>query len=147
MEGEDGALDSRHQWDLGFWHEQTVLNTAILPDQAVGGCVHVRPPGDFFSPPGTLLRHFTGPCPLSSPYDEHSAPPSSALRKCKCFLSQFGAKRVAALLQFAPSLQQTACATYEREVRLPLSEQVPNGTLRVLYIRHCYQKTRRKPTS
>ena len=69
------------------------------------------------------------------------------LAKCKCFLSHFGAKRVAALLQFAPSLQQTACATYEREVRLPLSEQVPNGTLRVLYTRHCYQKTRRKPTS
>lgn len=140
LEGADGAQDGRHRWDLGFWHEQSVLNVGILTDAALGSCVHIRPPGDFFAPPGTLLRHFTGMCSLHPPYDAQPQPAmSSAERKCKCFASHFGAARTMALLNAANAtpLHRAACATvHTRDVRLPISENRPNGTIRVAYTQY-----------
>ena len=134
MEGEDGAADARHQWDLDLYFEQTVLSNAVLRDPAYGACVHIRPAGDFHSPPGLLTRHLTGNCPLKSPYDAPPQPPmSSRQRKCKCFLSAFGVRRAASLLRASTRNATRACSTHARQVRLPLSEALPNGTIQVVY--------------
>ena len=116
-----------------------MLNRAVLPDQEVGGCVHVRPPGDFFEPPGTLLLHFTGSCHLKSPYDKDPPGASTKMRRCRCFLSHFGSEAALALLRryATSSLQNTACGTYARVVRLPLTEDAMNGSLPVVFTKHC----------
>ena len=100
LEGEDGAASWRHRWDYGFYHEQSVLNVGILPDPTAGGCVHVRAAGDFYVAPGTVARHFTGMCPLAPPFDGEPEPEkSSSARRCRCWLSHFGATRAAARMR------------------------------------------------
>jgi hypothetical protein len=68
---------------------QAALNDAdggLLLDERAA-CARVVPAGELFTPPGTLVRHFTGPCPLSPSYDE--PPVWGPTRKCRCFLSTF----------------------------------------------------------
>ena len=73
------------------------------PPPACASCLAT----ETFLPPGLLARHFTGFCPLDPRYEEPDGSfiPYGNKRKCRCFLSHFGAEAAVALvraLQAAP---------------------------------------------
>ena len=115
-------------------------------------CVRVVPTRELFVP-GHRITHFTGPCRLEPRYEpaDRSYLNFGPTRKCRCFLSHFGANVVARLFA-APGLNETACRRQRVEVAppqwsYPTNTSDTSSALSVTYTWHvggpgCIQKTR-----
>ena len=143
--GDDGELDARQKWKVDFPFEQLALNgvgeaAGVLHEGEVAACLRVVPTRELFLP-GHRIAHFTGPCRLAPRYEpsDGSYLGFGPTRKCRCFLSHFGAA-VVARLAAAPALDQTACRRQQVEVAPPRSpHDAPRGggaNLTVTYVWH-----------
>ena len=115
-------------------------------------CVRVVPTRELFVP-GHRITHFTGPCRLEPRYEpaDRSYLNFGPTRKCRCFLSHFGANVVARLFA-APGLNETACRRQRVEVAppqwpYPTNTSDTSSALSVTYTSHvggpgCIQRNR-----